>query len=102
MVSLCFVLVAVILSSHYHSSAIYAFQAYKCARDGIANPCLEHFPLSNTDTAPDSLYSFLKNRLADVVDDHFTQIVEMLVDGKFVSLDIQYVDGTKIEAAAGK
>ena len=42
------------------------------------------------------------NRLADVVDDHFTQIVEMLVDDKFVSLDIQYVDGTKIEAAAGK
>ena len=95
-------LVTVILASHYLSGAINTFQASKCARDGIANPCLEHFPLSNTDTAPDSLYSFLKNRLADVVDDHFTQIVEMLVDDKFVSLDIQNVDGTKIEAAAGK
>ena len=45
---------------------------------------------------------FRKNRLADVVDDMFTQVVEMLVDGKFVSLDVQYVDGTKIEANANK
>lgn len=45
---------------------------------------------------------FRKNRLADVVDDIFTQVVQMLVDGKFVSLDVQYIDGTKIEAAANK
>ena len=45
---------------------------------------------------------FRKNRLADVVDDIFTQVVQMLVDGKFVSLDVQYVDGTKIEASANK
>jgi Transposase and inactivated derivatives len=45
---------------------------------------------------------FRKNRLADAVDDIFTQVVQMLVDGKFVSLDVQYVDGTKIEASANK
>ena len=45
---------------------------------------------------------FRKNRLADVVDDIFTQVVQMLVDGKFVTLDVQYVDGTKIEASANK
>ena len=45
---------------------------------------------------------FRKNRLADVVDDIFTQVVQMLVDGKFVSLDVQYIDGTKIEASANK
>ena len=45
---------------------------------------------------------FRKNRLADVVDDIFTQVVQMLVDGKFISLDVQYVDGTKIEASANK
>ena len=45
---------------------------------------------------------FRKHRLADVVDDLFTQVVEMLVEGKFVSLDVQYIDGTKIEAAANK
>ena len=45
---------------------------------------------------------FRKHRLADVVDDIFTQVVQMLVEGKFVSLDVQYIDGTKIEAAANK
>ena len=45
---------------------------------------------------------FRKHRLADVVDDLFTQVVEMLVKGRFVSLDVQYIDGTKIEAAANK
>ena len=45
---------------------------------------------------------FRKNRLSDVIDDIFTQVVQMLVEGKFVSLDVQYIDGTKIEAAANK
>ena len=36
-----------------------------------------------------------KNRLADVMDDIFTQVVQMLVDAKFVSLEVQYIDGTK-------
>ena len=45
---------------------------------------------------------FRKNRLADVVDNLFTQVVEMLVEGKFVSLEVQYIDGTKIEANANK
>ena len=45
---------------------------------------------------------FRKNRLADVMDDIFTQVVHMLVDAKFVSLEVQYIDGTKIEANANK
>ena len=45
---------------------------------------------------------FRKNRLADVIDDIFTQVVKMLVDAKFVSLEVQYIDGTKIEANANK
>ena len=43
---------------------------------------------------------FRKNRLADVMDDIFTQVVQMLVDAKLVSLEVQYIDGTKIEANA--
>ena len=31
-----------------------------------------------------------------------TQVVQMLVDAKFVSLEVQYIDGTKIEANANK
>ena len=36
------------------------------------------------------------------MDDIFTQVVRMLVDAKFVSLEVQYIDGTKIEANANK
>ena len=45
---------------------------------------------------------FRKNRLAAVVDDLFTQVVRMLVDQKIISLEVQYVDGTKIEANANR
>ena len=37
---------------------------------------------------------FRKNRLADFIDDIFTQVVHMLVEAKFVSLEVQYIDGT--------
>lgn len=45
---------------------------------------------------------FRKNRLTDVMDDIFTQVVQMLVDAKFISLEVQYIDGTKIEANANR
>ena len=45
---------------------------------------------------------FRKNRLAPVVDNLFTQVVEMLVESKFISLEVQYIDGTKIEVNANK
>lgn len=45
---------------------------------------------------------FRKNRLADFIDEIFTQIVQMLVEAKFVSLEVQYIDDTKIEANANK
>ncbi len=45
---------------------------------------------------------FRKNRLAGVIDDLFTQVVQMLVEGKFISLEVQYIDGTKIESRANK
>ncbi len=45
---------------------------------------------------------FRKNRLADFIDNIFTQVVRMLVAAKFISLEVQYVDGTKIEANANR
>ena len=45
---------------------------------------------------------FRKHRLAGFIDNIFTQVVEMLVEAKFVSLEVQYIDGTKIEANANK
>ena len=45
---------------------------------------------------------FRKNRLAGFIDNIFTQVVQMLVDANFISLEVQYIDGTKIEANANK
>ncbi len=45
---------------------------------------------------------FRKNRLAGVIDDLFAQVVQMLVDEKFLTLEVQYIDGTKIESRANK
>lgn len=45
---------------------------------------------------------FRKHRLAEFIDNIFTQVVAMLVEAKFISLEVQYIDGTKKEANANK
>lgn len=43
-----------------------------------------------------------RNRVKDEINDIFTQIVLLLCAKGFVSLDVEYVDGTKIESKANK
>ena len=59
-----------------------------------------HFMWRSGMQCPDynTISLFRKNRLANVIDNIFTQVVQMLVDKKFISLEVQYIDGTKIEA----
>ena len=45
---------------------------------------------------------FRGKRLKDSFDDIFTRVVEFLHSEGFVSLEVQYIDGTKIESAANK
>lgn len=45
---------------------------------------------------------FRGKRLKDYFDGIFTQVVELLHSEGFVSLEVQYIDGTKIESAANK
>lgn len=45
---------------------------------------------------------FRSKRLAGKFDSLFTQVVLLLDEEGFVSLDVQYIDGTKIESAANK
>ena len=45
---------------------------------------------------------FRKHRLAGFIDNIFTQVIAMLVEAKFISLEVKYIDGTKIEANANK
>ena len=45
---------------------------------------------------------FRGKRLKDIFDDIFRQVVELLHKEGFVTLEVQYIDGTKIESAANK
>ncbi len=45
---------------------------------------------------------FRGKRLKDYFDGIFTQVVELLHSEGFVSLELQYIDGTKIESASNK
>lgn len=45
---------------------------------------------------------FRGKRLKDTFDGIFTQVVELLHSEGFVSLEVQYIDGTKIESASNK
>ena len=43
-----------------------------------------------------------RNRVKDEINNVFTQLVLILADKGFISLDVEYVDGTKIESKANK
>ena len=45
---------------------------------------------------------FRSKRLKNHINNLFTQVVIMLVDLGYVSLDVQYIDGTKIESCANR
>ena len=43
-----------------------------------------------------------RNRVKEEINNVFTQLVLILADKGFISLDVEYIDGTKIEAKANK
>jgi transposase len=43
-----------------------------------------------------------RNRVKEEINNVFTQLVLVLVDKGFISLDVEYIDGTKIESRANK
>ena len=49
-----------------------------------------------------TVYLFRSKRLKDSFSGIFTQVVEQLHEYGFISLDVQYIDGTKIESMANK
>ncbi len=46
--------------------------------------------------------NFRSKRLKDHINKLFTQVVMMLVELGYITLDVQYIDGTKIESSAIK
>ena len=49
-----------------------------------------------------TINNFRSRRLVGTFEGLFTQVVELLVEEGLVTLDVQYVDGTKIESSANK
>lgn len=43
-----------------------------------------------------------RNRVKEEINNVFTQLVLVLADKRFISLDVKYIDGTKIESKANK
>ena len=43
-----------------------------------------------------------RNRVKDEINELFTQVVVLLAERGFVSLDVEYIDGTKVESKANK
>ncbi len=63
-----------------------------------------HFMWLSGMTKPDfrTLNRFRSKRLGSQIDTIFTQIVELLHEEGLVTLDVQYIDGTKLESVANK
>ena len=49
-----------------------------------------------------TINNFRSRRLVGTFEGLFTQVVELLVEEGLVTLDVQYIDGTKIESSANK
>ena len=63
-----------------------------------------HFMWISGNSTPDfrTINNFRTNRLKDTINTIFTDVVKMLNELGCLSLDVQYVDGTKIESVANK
>ena len=98
-------------ASIYHSRMLlkvitYAYldNVYSCRRmETLLNEKVVYMWLSGMNR-PDfrTINLFRSRRLKGVFEGLFTQVVTMLNEEGLVSLDVQYIDGTKIESAANR
>lgn len=98
-------------SSAYHPRMMlkvvifsYLNNIYSCRKiENALNDRLSFMWLSGNQT-PDhnTINRFRSSRLKDAIHDIFTQVVKLLVDMGYLSLDVVYMDGTKIESRAGR
>lgn len=82
----------------------YLNNIYSCRRiEHALNDRLSFMWLSGNQT-PDhnTINRFRSSRLKDTIHDIFTQVVRLLVDMGYLSLEIVYLDGTKLESRANR
>jgi len=82
----------------------YLSNVYSCRK--IAKALTEniHFMFISGNSTPDfrTINEFRGKILKEKIKDLFAEVVKMLVELGYVSLDVQYIDGTKIEAKSNK
>jgi transposase len=82
----------------------YLSNVYSCRK--IAKALTEniHFMYISGNSTPDfrTINEFRGKILKDKIKDLFAEVVKMLVELGYISLDVQYIDGTKIEAKSNK
>lgn len=82
----------------------YLSNIYSCRKIEKALGENIHFMWLSGNSTPDfrTINYFRGKRLRTEIHHLFSQIVQLLVELGYVSLDVQYIDGTKIESAAGR
>lgn len=82
----------------------YLSNIYSCRKIEKALGENIHFMWLSGNSTPDfrTINYFRGKRLCSEIHQLFSQIVHLLVELGYVSLDVQYIDGTKIESAAGR
>lgn len=82
----------------------YLNNIYSCRRIEKALQENIHFMWLSGNSTPDyrTINYFRGKRLKDDIQGLFSEVVRLLCELKFVSLQVQYIDGTKIESASGR
>lgn len=82
----------------------YMRNIYSCRKIEAALSESVHFLWLSGKQFPDfrTINDFRSKRLKDQIHTIFSKVVKMLVELGYVSLDVQYIDGTKIESASNR
>ena len=82
----------------------YLSNIYSCRKIDKALHENIHFMYISGNSTPDfrTINDFRGKILKDSIKTLFTEVVKLLVEMGYVSLDVQYIDGTKIEAKSNK
>lgn len=82
----------------------YLSNIYSCRKIAKALNENIHFMFISGNSTPDfrTINDFRSKILKDSIKTLFAEVVKMLVEMGYVSLDVQYIDGTKIEAKSNK
>ena len=82
----------------------YLSNVYSCRKIAKALNENIHFMFISGNSTPDfrTINDFRSKILKDSIKTLFAEVVKMLVEMKYISLDVQYIDGTKIEAKSNK